>query len=343
MNSTQARGTRVRLKIMSTQTFWLLSFVSLFLVGGFRSIPAVPTVIEIAWSRGDLLSCVAHRCLHQKSFQKHRMSFEDAELSLRKIKRLLYMKPLFPPAFPQEFSDKAIRSTCAVIGGSPLSPHISATEQSRLVDETTDLVFRLNVRVPELLAAEGASPPLGKRTDAVFIQRGSLRSFERYIQGWGGQNASRGTLRKQAGEAFKAKWHPTMLFRHECPSRFESCPKAWHALARSSLPAWSDLHVLHYGLEMKTQMLLHDLNVRRNFSLATDVPTTGIVAIVTALHICKAVNVFMFNGSITGDGDVPTQDVWRGHNLKSERALLQWLGTCTGEEFEICGKLTIFS
>lgn len=323
---------------------------SLLIEWRYQSLPSRILAVQdlqdlppLFWSREDLLVCVNERCLRNEAFRNHNLSSEDAELSLGHMRQLLEKKSFFPPVIPQKFLDKLSNSTCAVVGGSPLPPQISATEQSRLVDESADVVFRLNVRVPEFLIAEDALPPLGTRTDAIFVQRGSIRSFDRYIYGWSEGNATRGRLRKQAAQMLKKKWHPKIIFRHECPGRFKSCPKAWDALSSSSLFDWSDMHVLHYHFEMYTKELLQDVRKGGVSFVGSSVPTTGIVAVVTALQICKAVNVFMFNGSITGDGNLPTNDVWRGHNVKSERALLRWLATCSRKEAGICGKLTIFS
>lgn len=308
-----------------------------------------PSRPSLLWSRAALYSCLSLDCLHHKAFVSHRLSFEDAEISLQRMRKVLADRPFYPPSEPSRFLEKAKQSTCAVIGGAPLHPSVSAMEQSRLIEQSADLVFRLNVRVPELLAAEGSASSLGTRTDALFLQRGSLRSFERYIHGWGEGNATRGTVRKLASQAFQDRWHPVFIFRHECPSRFESCPNAWEALGRSSLPEWTELHLLHFEVEMLTNKLLkkvvdnHFDIKRREFHIGSDVPSTGIVAVVAAVQMCNAVNIFMFNSSVEGDGDVPGQAVWAGHNLGSERKLLRWLATCPREEAEICGKLTIYS
>lgn len=297
----------------------------------------------LLWSRASLLACVSWDCLHEAQFAAQRLSTEDANAALHHMRAFLMNKPNQPPPEPEDFLTTAMLSTCAVIGGAPLPPHVSWTEQSRLVDQMADLIMRLNVRVPELLAAEGAAVPLGTRTDAMFLQRGSLRSFERYIHGWGEGNTTYGEVRKRAGKTLKDRWHPVIIFRPECPSRFESCPKAWKALGQSSLPQWTGLHLLHYEVEILTNTLLKRVVGKRRFRIGSDVPSTGIVTVVAALRICKEVTVFAFNGSVHGDGDVPGQAVWGGHKLKAERKLLRWLAICPREDDEVCGKLTIYS
>lgn len=344
MSFRQSRLPRVRLRLNSKAlvvSIALGSFV-LILLRAWLNFPK-PSRPPLLWSRVSLLACVARDCLHQTQFAAQRLSTEDANAALQHMREFLTNEPNQPPMEPDDFLATAMYSTCAVIGGAPLPPHISSTDQSRLVDQMANLTIRLNVRVPELLAAEGATVPLGTRTDALFVQRASLRSFERYIHGWGEGNATQGGVRREASKILKHRWNPVIIFRPECPSRFESCPKAWEALGRSSLPQWTGLHMLHYEVEMRTNTLLKRVVGKRKFRIGSDVPSTGIVAVVAALRMCKEVTAFAFNGSVYGDGDVPGQAVWAGHKLRAERKLLRWLATCLREDDEVCGKLTIYS
>lgn len=300
--------------------------------------------LPILWSRVGLEECLSSECLLTYQFREQKLSTRDATAALENMHIYLSRTPLQPPPLPQDFLEAASRATCAVVGGAPLPSYVSCEEQAQLVDSTTDLTIRLNIRTAEFLQAEGVSAPLGSRTDVLIIQRGSLRSFERYIHGWGEGNATRGRIRQLAGERFKQYSRPLLVFRPECPSRFQSCPNAWAALGNSSLPSWMDLFMLHYDIEMQTNRLLKKAAGKRSFRIGTDIPSTGIVAVVTALNMCNRVNVFAFNGSVHGDGDVPRSKVWRGHKLRIERKLLRQLESCKTAGFErLCGKLRIYS
>lgn len=300
--------------------------------------------LPILWSRASLEACLYSKCLLTRSFKEQKLSTDDAMAALEHLRTYLSRKPLQPPSSPQAFLEAASEATCAVVGGAPLPQHVSSEAQTRLVDSTSDLTIRLNTRTSEFLGAEGVSAPLGSRTDVLIVQRGSLRSFERYIHGWGEGNATRGRVRRSAGQRFKQYSRPLVVFRCECPSRFASCPSAWAALENSSLPSWMNVHVLHYGIEMQANSLLEVAAGKQNFLIGHDVPSTGIVAVIAALNMCKKVHVFSLNGSVVGDGDAPGSTVWRGHKLWAERQLLRRLSDCKRVEFEgLCGKLTIYS
>lgn len=335
------RGCRTVQNLFFNVLIYFATASFLFILGHeflrFRPLP-------ILWSHASLTACVSSMCLLTASFKEQELSTEDAMIALGHIQTYLSRKPLQPPPSPTDFLQAASRETCAVVGGAPLPQHVSREAQTHLVDSTADLTIRLNIRTPEFQEAEGVSAPLGSRTDVLILQRGSLRSFERYIHGWGEGNETRGRVRQLAGQRFKQYSGPLVIFRPECPSRFTSCSSAWAALGNSSLPSWMDVHMLHYSIEMQTNRLLEIAAGKQNFSIGHDIPSTGVVAVIVALNMCKKVHLFSFNGSVDGDIDVPGSTVWRGHKLWAERQLLRRLGDCNGVEFEeLCGKLMIYS
>lgn len=296
------------------------------------------------WSRQSLFSCVSRKCLHSPPLASQGLSLSDASNAHEHIHSYLSLRPEQPPPTPVHFLQVAARSTCSVVGGAPLPKDVSTQEQSRIVDDNSQITIRLNVRAPELLIAEGSAPPLGTRTDVLFLQRGSLHTFERYIHGWGEGNNTLGDARREAGKRLLEQRNPVLIYRPECPSRFSSCPMAWEALNKASLLRWTDVHLLHYDTEILTNSLLHRFTGRRRFRIGADVPSTGIVTIVAALRMCAKVHAFAMNGSLTGDANHAGQTVWRGHKLRTERRLLRWLETCPTQEPEgLCGKLTIYS
>lgn len=132
-----------------------------------------------------------------------------------------------------------------------------------------------------------------------------------------------------------------ILYRSECPGRNGACGAAWMALRRAALPKWTALYFLHPNIELSTRQLLQ--HVDDGFE-ERHVASTGIVAVVFALRICKRISLFGFNGSVIGDREVRTNIVWRGHHLLAERHLIHWLETCHDGPFaHLCRRLKIYS
>lgn len=284
---------------------------------------------SLVWSPSHLTSCLSTPCLLSLPFRPI-LRASEASTALPLLRNYLRKHVVPPPPLPLQSSSP--HPMCSVIGGAPISPNSS---HSLIIDST--IVFRLNLRLPEFLTAESHATTLGTRTDILLIQRAAVRSFERFIHGWGDGNLTLAASRRHAAKTVQKRL-PAIIYRTECPGRFKACPKAWLALQFSSLPKWGPLQFLSPHFEIET------IKVLTRFGLySKEVPTTGAVAIVAALSICKQVMLFAFNGSIFGDADYAKAAVWRGHHLKVERRFVRWLSICPGGESWLCGRLRIYS
>lgn len=310
------------LLLLSTRNIFSsnLSFSSLTLFSSHRVHPPSFST-SFFWTRPSLISCLESGCLAAAPFN-HSNSTQAHD----RLHAYLRRTPTQPPRPPTHFLRNMSNSSCAVVGGAPHSPSTNFTTLSAQIDGM-DIVVRLNVRVPSLLAAEGHESRLGKRTDILIIQRGSMRNLLRYQFGWGGGNGTLAKKRRLAGKTLK---NVMMVFRTECGGVKKGCAEAWDVLEKEkAFTKWKDLRLLGWEVENQVRQKL--------WGTEKAVATTGFVSVWAMLGVCKEVGVFGMNGTLTGDGDRGNITVWRGHKLNRERQVLRELEKSTG------GNLRIYS
>lgn len=247
------------------------------------------------------------------------------------VKAFMRRQPDIPtPYIMRQNLKRSAFSECSVVGGAPTQDQ----SYGRIIDSSPTI--RLNVRYPPFLRAEGVSTPLGSRTDILLIQNGALSKFEKYTNGWGQGNTTLAHLRFLAGETLFTE-KPLLLYRTECYTNVGNCIRALAALNTSTAPGRLPIWLLHYDIEDLATAALQRFGPHRN-----KIPSTGIIAILIALRICKRINVFGMSGSTKADGNFHNYTVWSGHDLNSERRFIHWLFTCSPFRNQWCGRVNVF-
>ena len=232
---------------------------------------------------------------------------------------------------------------CSVVGGAPVPVNES---HGTLIDAS--VVYRINTRVPEFLAAESLPTKLGRRTHIIVFQGGSISKLELFIGTTPNQSkASKVQIaRARAGRILK-KQKPVLLYRLGFIRGTMSWKRGWKILDRSTVQRWSPLSFMNPSHEIEAVKQLNRVSSGK-YEMPDGydgiMPTSGLVAIMNALSNCQHVNLFAFNGSTRSDGNYPDKSgLFRMHSGNLERELVRWLARCPPEESWMCGRLTLFS
>ena len=293
----------------------------------------------IDWLPSEMHSCADTSCFLEPPMSRVIPKMQ-ALISLNRMRR--YLESHTIPIVREIGNQTVPLSVCSVVGGAPTKDN---ENHGAVIDNS--IVYRINIRVPEFLAAESQPTKLGTRTDILVLQFASLRIIGKYIDSVRNRSnpSSIEIARANAGESVK-KRKPLLLYRIECPGRRVACSRGWGSLLNSTVPEWLPLSFMNPNHEFEAVKQINRISSGK-YELPMDpnsiIPSTGLVTIINALSICRHVNLFAFNGSIAGDRDFPKKTVWFGHSMNEERATVRWLARCSRTESWLCGRLTLYS